>query len=115
MEQSKRLELTPDELAKVQRARANTEPVKVAPEELFIAEFGYYYGWGGVDAILNNKIDMETASGLLRGAQKVWYSKMIDHTNSTYIATVAGQSGKKGGQVMKKGLGEYIKQAKVEF
>lgn len=115
MEQSKRLELTPEELAKVQRSKQSREPLNIAPEELFVAEFGYYYGWGGVQAILNNEIDMETASGLLRGAQKVWYSKMIDHTNSSYIATVAGQSGKKGGQVMKKGLGEYIKQAKVEF
>ncbi len=114
MEQPKRLELTAEELAKVQRSRQSREPLNVAPEELFIAEFGYYYGWGGVQAILNNDIDMATASGLLRGAQKVWYNKVVEQSYATYTSNVAGQSGKKGNQIMKKGLAEFIKQSKVE-
>lgn len=110
----KRLELTTDELAKISQRKRRDEKIKVSPEELFIAEFGYYYGWNGMLAILNNEITMDDANILLTGARKVWNAHMIDTASIMFTASAAAQSGKKAKQVMSKGLKDFIKQAKAD-
>lgn len=80
---------------------------------MLISEFGYYYGWEGVKAILENEIDLETVTVLLQGSRKVWYSKVIDTAVANRVAFVAAQS-KKGNTVMKKGLEKFIKELKVD-
>lgn len=110
----KRLELTPEDLAKVRRAKLKADKLAISPEEAFVAEFGYYFGWEGVLAIENNDIDIKTASKLLRGAQKVWYGKLIEQAYITYTANAAAQSGKKAKQVMRSGLKDFMKEAKVD-
>lgn len=111
----KRLELTPEELAVVARRKRQNEPVKVSPEELFIAEFGYYYGWEGVVALVNNQVSMTDANTLLTGARKVWNAKMVDVASAVFTASAAAQSGKRAKQIMNKGLKEFIKQAKADL
>lgn len=106
------LQLTAEELARVERARARSEGQHISPEWAFVARFGKFYGWQGVIAILNNEIDLETAIMLMRGAEKVHASDVIDLANASYIAGIASRS-KKGSQVMKKGLDGYIKDARV--
>jgi hypothetical protein len=106
------LSLTPEEAAKVQRARSKAEATSIDEEWLFISEFGYYYGWEGVKTILNNEIDLNTAATLLIGAKKVWYSKLVDSAVATYTANAAAQS-KKPKQVMANGLKGFMKEAKL--
>lgn len=112
--QSKHLEISPDELARIAKRKRQDEKIKVSPEELFIAEFGYYYGWSAMLAIMNNRITMDDANILLTGARKVWNSHMIDMASITYTASAAARSGKKAKQVMSKGLKDFMKQAKAD-
>lgn len=113
--QPKRLELTPQELERVLRRKRQSEPIKVSPEELMVAEFGYYFGWEAMVAILNNEISLEDAGVLLAGARKVWSAKVVDLASVIYTASAASQSGKKAKSVMNKGLKEFIKQAKADM
>ncbi len=111
-EKPNQLQLSPEDLAKVERTKARVEGDKVSPEMMFVSRFGKHYGWDGVKAIMENKIDLDTAIALSRGAEKVEASKVIDYANATYVAMIASRS-KKGNQVMKKGLDSYIKIART--
>lgn len=106
------LKLTPEEVAKVERAKAVHEGNRIEPEEMLVAEFGYYYGWEGVEAILTNRISTSTMMKLLKGARKVWYSKLIDSSIATYTATGAVNS-KNPKKTMKDGLRGFMKEAKL--
>lgn len=116
MQPSKRLELTPDELAKVLQRKRSVEAskVKVSPEDLFVAEFGYYFGWEAMVSLANNEITFDDANVLLAGARKVWNAKLVDMASIMFTASAAAQSGKKAKQVMQKGLDEFMKQAKAD-
>lgn len=73
---------TEQEIEQVKAFRAKVEgekPKPVDPVWQFVAEFGYYYGWGGAWAILNNEIDLDTANAMMDGARTVWSEKVIDH------------------------------------
>lgn len=100
--------------ARILKSRQSRQGIQVDPETLFIAEFGYYYGWGGVDAILNNKITLTDASALLQGAIKVWYGKLAQQGQVQFGANVAAKSGKKGNSVMKKVLKPYENEMKAD-
>lgn len=103
------LELTPEELERVNKARKNHDKKKVNPEWQFLAEFGYYYGWEGIKAIMDNEMTIDQATQLLLGSRKVWYSKVIDNAIATQTA-VASANSKKPGSVMKKGLSNFMKE-----
>lgn len=94
MEKPKYLELTPDDLEKVNKNRAKHESIRIDSEQMFIAEFGKHYGWGGVQAILSNEIDGETAVWLLQGARKFNYSTLYDNARAAFIGSVTSQSKK---------------------
>lgn len=111
----KRLELTPEELERVLKRKRQDEKTRVSPEELFIAEFGYYYGWDAMLAILSNDISMQDANVLINGARKVWNRQMIDMASIMFTSGTAARSGKKSTQVMNKGLKEFYKRAKVDL
>lgn len=106
------LQLTDEQLARIERSKARREGAKISPEWGFVARFGKFYGWQGVMAILNNEIDLETAIMLMRGADSVRASEVIDFANASYIAGIASRS-KKGSSIMKKGLKNYIQDAKA--
>lgn len=110
---SHRLELSQDELKKVAAARAKREPTKVDENWLFIAEFGFYYGWGGIQAILNNEITMNVANTLLTGARKVWSGQLYDHTTAAFIGSSSAQS-KKPSQAFKKATRDIVRQARAD-
>ena len=114
--QPKPLELTPDELAKVLKRKATAErnKSKVHPEEFIVAEMGYYFGWGAVEAILYDRITLNDAMTLLHGARKVWNGQLLDIASIMYTTNAAAQSGKKAKSIMTKGLKDIIKEAKVD-
>lgn len=113
----KRIEFTEQELEqiKARKKRDELKNVAVSPEEVFVAEMGFYYGWDAVKSILNNEIGMEDANILLHGARKVWYRQIIDIASANFTVQAAAQSGKKAQSVMSKGLSDFIKQSKVEL
>ncbi len=87
----KYLEISPQDLEKVNKSRSQAEGLKVDAEQLFIAEFGKHYGWSGVMAILNNEIDSETATWLLQGARKVDAHTDFRNAKSTLLGVGAAQ------------------------
>lgn len=111
----KTIDLTPEDEAKVERLKRSKEKTKVSPEELLVAEFGYYYGWQAMLDLLDNKVTLEDAMKLLEGGRKVWNSKMVDQAYAMYIASAAANSGKKSKQILQKGLNEFIKQSKADM
>lgn len=110
---SRKLELSQDELDKVAKSRARNESTKVDENWLFIAEFGYYYGWDGVQAILENEIGMDVANILLAGARKVWNGHLYDHATASLIGAASARS-KKPNQTFKKATRDIIKNAKAD-
>lgn len=109
------LELSAEDLAKVQRNRRLREPrVKVNDTWLFIAEFGYYFGWEGIKALRFDKsFSMDEAEMLLKGARKVWASKVYDSATASFIGSASAQA-KKPVQAFKKATSDIIKQTKVD-
>jgi hypothetical protein len=92
------LDLSPEELEKVQRARAKMEDRKATPvdaEWKLIAEFGTYYGWAGVEAILNNEISIDVFTQLLKGGREVWNDQLHDRSKAHFRATAAATSADK--------------------
>lgn len=80
----------------------------IPPEIFTIAEMGYYFGWGAVEACLRGYYDSVDASGnptrvpltpelmvaLCRGAQKVKYKKMLEEGEVEMSAHIASRSTK---------------------
>lgn len=110
----KYLELSAEDLAKVNRARAKEDSVKIDSEQLFIAEFGKHYGWGGVQAILNNQIDGETASWLLTGARKMDSRTFVSNARAMLIGAGAAQF-KKPSQVFRKATADDVRNMKADL
>ena len=86
--------------------------LSVSPEFYMAAEFGYYFGWDAVVA-LRRGYTVEPVSGdkelltmaeaqlLLEGARKVWYSKLVDHAETSVIANTFNASSKSFDQAIK--------------
>lgn len=107
----KYLELTEEQLEKIAERKRRDEASKVTPEWRLVSEFGTYYGWNGVEAVMNNDIDIYTFNDLLNGARKIWAGKMIELSTIIYTSVGATKS-KKPKTVLKKGLTEFTKEAK---
>lgn len=93
---NKYLELSEEEVAKVKatRARHKAQNPKITPEAMKIAEFGYYYGFEGVRAILSNEITLSQVNTLLLAARKVWASQLLDNMNGQFIANASSRAKK---------------------
>lgn len=109
MPQPKEIELTQEEWEKVRQAKERSGARKnVDKYWFFIAQFGYYYGWGGIEAILQNKITIDEAQTLLEGANKVWAGQVVNHIQAAQAGNSATK-GKKGIKVYKKIIGVFTK------
>ncbi len=110
----KYLELKPEDLDRITASRSKSDSLKIDDEQLFIAEFGKHYGFGGVQAILNNDIDGETASWLLLAARKVNSRFVYDNARACLIGSASAQA-KKPSQVFKKATADLVKDMKAEI
>lgn len=107
------LSLTPEEEEKVRQARERYENKQnVDRYWYFIAEFGYYYGWGGIDAILANRITLSEAHVLLEGAKKAWSGQIVDHIQANQAGN-ASTKGKKGIKIYSKILKAFQKRMRL--
>lgn len=90
----RRLELKPEDLAKVAKARGLDQKATVDPEWRTIAEFGTFFGFDAVMAVLNNEISGDEMTELILGARAVQQDKNRDTAQATFIASVSSQSKK---------------------
>lgn len=79
--------------------------LSVSPEFYMAAEIGYYFGWEAIMA-LRRGYTVDPRSGdkeqfttveaqlLLEGARKVWYGKLVEHTQSGVIANTFNHASK---------------------
>jgi hypothetical protein len=103
------LEIKPEDLAKVARNRLKREnALKIDPEQLFIAEFGKHYGWAGVQALLNDEVDMQTAIWLLEGARRIDHRTTFVMAKASFIGAGAARS-KKPVDTFKKSTKDIVK------
>lgn len=107
----KYLELTEEQLAKIAKRKRQDEASKVSPEWRLLSEFGTYYGFSGVTAVMENEIDTYTFNNLLSGARKVWADKVLDMSTATF-AGVAATKSKNPQSVMNKNLAKFYKEVK---
>ena len=77
-----------------------------------IAEFGGYFGYAGIEAILNDEIDREVVQMLIAAQRKVWASQALDIAQGAFIAAGAAQS-KSPSQTFKKGAKGFLDRMKV--
>ena len=99
---------------------------KISPEAFLVAELGYYYGWGAIEAVKRGYVEktdefgkakhiqltMEEVCTLVEAARKVWYSKLLDSTRGTMVATGSALS-KHPRQSFQNGMKDYIKEVKT--
>ena len=111
--------MTPEDWEKAkeryrQRVQSGLD-TRVSPEVYLTAEFGYYFGWDGIKAILNNEISMEVAFVLLEGARKVWYHKLVEQAsaNRTSINSAMAQSKAKSTKAFDDGMRPFTEGAKI--
>ncbi len=90
----RRLELTPEDLAKVATARGLDQKASIDPEWRAIAEFGTFYGFDAVMAVLNNEISADEMTQLILGARDVQREKNRDTAQAVFVASVSAQSKK---------------------
>jgi len=102
------LDISSEDLAKIQSARGLAERATVDPEWRAIGELGVHYGWQAVEAVLANTITGEEMTQLLLAARAVNKDKSKAMAQATFIATISGQS-KKPGETFKKLMRETYK------
>lgn len=98
------------------RVEGGKDGVSVSPEIYLTAEFGYYFGWAGVMAILNNEITLDKAFVLLEGARKVWYNKLIEQASATRTSFNSAMAGSKSksNKAFEEGMRPYKEGAKID-
>lgn len=94
--------------------RDEAEGVKVNAQIYLTAEFGYYFGWEGVQAVRNDEISFDEMFALLEGARKVWYKKLTEenHIISTAVASVLAKKGD-GQRIYREGMSKIIERGKI--
>lgn len=83
-------------------------------EWLEIAEFGKHFGYAGIEAILNNEIDIEVVRVLIDGARNIDARAQVDTSQSMFIATASAKA-KKPSSAFKKGIKALIERTKVKL
>lgn len=109
--------MTPEDREKAlarfrQRTARQETQNKISSEIYILAEFGYYFGWQGIEAFRRNEITFEEAFALLEGARKVWYNKLLEQGRMTTTA-VATPISKHGAQTYNKGMRDFAERAKL--
>lgn len=95
--------------------KEDSEGVKVNPQIYLVAEFGYYYGWQGIQAVREDKLSFDEMFALLEGARKVWYKKITEqnHIITTAIASALAKKGE-GQKIYREGMRNIIQRGKID-
>lgn len=98
---------------KERTARREAEYNKISSEVYIVAEFGFFYGWEGIQAIRRNEISLQEAYVLLEAARKVYYKQLLDQGRMTTTAVAANLAGKQGNRVYRDGMKDFAERAKL--
>jgi hypothetical protein len=85
-------QMTPEHLVKVQKREAEREEQRskmITPEWLGLSELGVYYGWGAIQAVIDDKITLEQADMLINGARKIHSGHVFDNAIASLAANVS--------------------------
>lgn len=93
-------------------SKSRTVDNRISSEIYIISEFGYYYGYAGVEAIRENKITLDEAFCLLEGARKVWYKKLVEQTSAQQVSTGSVMS-KSPSTTFKRGIKPFVKRSEI--
>lgn len=95
--------------------KEDSDGVKVNPQIYLVAEFGYYYGWQGIQAVREDKLSFDEMFALLEGARKVWYKKITEqnHIITTAIASALAKKGE-GQKIYREGMSKIIQRGKID-
>lgn len=108
------LQLKPEDEARLlARASSRSTTPKIDAEHLVIAEFGMYFGWGGIEAIFNDAISGDTMEWLLEAARRVDIRNQFNGASGTFTA-VASANAKHPSQAFKANTREYAKGMKAD-
>ena len=112
--QAKKLVISPEDLAKVEKLKSEQEKYKVDEYWYSLAELGYFYGWGAIQSVLNNDIDGETMMMLLFGARKLEARAMYANSKANFIGSATANS-KNPVQAFNKATSDISKTAKADI
>lgn len=108
----KPITFTPEELAKAKAAKAKAQELKVEPEYFIMAEFGYYFGYDGIRAIVNNELELAQVNQLSMASRKIWRRQQADIAEAMFIAAASAKA-KKPSTAFKKAVSFIRKAAKI--
>lgn len=95
-------ELSPEDLEKVNRLKGETtDSVPVTPEMYFYGQFGYYFGWEGLQALRKGDITLDEANKLLVSVEKVYYKKLYEQSLGNFYASKDGKTFNSGMKAFK--------------
>jgi len=101
-------DLTPEDLAKVERLKNVYKDTTNVNRELYIlAEVGYYFGWEAILSYERDEIGLDRVIELLEAVRKVNYTKLYDEALSNFYAN-------KDGKTFIKGMQDLIKKMEVK-
>ena len=93
MQGQKKLQFSPEEVARLKARSIDAGQKSSLPDEnLMVAEFGIMYGWGAIEAVLEDKIDTRTMLWLLEAGKQVISINRYNDTQARFIAHAASQS-----------------------
>lgn len=78
------LELTPEELKKVLKLKGEENPLP-EPEWYLIAKLGKAFGWGAIEAVLEDRVDMETVEALINAYSAVEARERYQRAEESFI------------------------------
>ena len=96
---------------RVESKFSDDNKVDISPEVYILSEFGYFYGWGAVEAALNNEITLEAALALVDGAKKVHYTRLIDDAHAQVVAIQSAHADKPS-EAFSQGMKPFTERAK---
>ena len=99
--------LSQEEREKVERASGVNRVNPISPEMYFLAEFGYFYHWEGVQALETGIISYERAQELLEATKMVWHEYQ-------YKESLGGFYASKDSKSFNKGMKYFTDRVKVE-
>jgi len=98
-----------DKLNQVLNTNSNVDQ-----EWMIISEFGGYFGYAAIEAVMENRIDRDVVEVLVEAQRKIWDKKMLDVAEATLASAAAAQAGKKAGSVFQKLTRRFTRGMKVK-
>jgi hypothetical protein len=105
----KTLSASPELTKRLQERAKQREQNALDEEWVAIAEFGMYFGWDGVQAVLKDEITSAEMEVLLKSARKIVTRDVYKQAESTFIAMISANQ-KDAVSAFKQNTKSYLKE-----